>query len=212
MGLESPEPAPTNVGSGADRQFGIREPRTRSPTRGPSIRNHTSNSGTWPRARRFGSRPQRPAAARVWRFGVREPAVAPGAPNLWREKRTPKKTMCECIAGLCLILLLHQIQNQKKQKWWSNLVDPASSYMLVSKTKPYGETTNSSLLPGFQKEMRKEKKKKTKGRQQRSEEEPPTKRTSRQAELRIKRKEWKNKKKKEQELSKSKQQTLLPRP
>ena len=42
------------------------------------------------------------------RLGVREPAVASGAPNPWREKRTPKKTMCECTAGRCLILLLHQ--------------------------------------------------------------------------------------------------------
>ena len=80
--------------------------------------------------------------------------------------------------------------------------------MLVSKTKPYGETTNTWISE----RNAERKEEKTKGRQERSEEEPPTKRTSRQAELRIKRKEWKNKKKKEQELSKSKQQTLLPRP
>ena len=60
------------------------------------------------------------------RLGVREPAVASGAPNPWREKRTPKKTMCECTAGRCLILLLHQPNTEASEKnskndgatWW----------------------------------------------------------------------------------------------
>ena len=93
----------------------------------------------------FGSRPQR--------FGSRP---SPREPRTCGVEKNDVRMHCWALFDT------FASPDTEASKWWSNLVDPASSYMLVSKTKPYGETTNSSLLPGFQKEMRKEKKKKQK--------------------------------------------------
>ena len=121
-----------------------RLPFTSSPTsrptrtRGPlswAASSSPSLKPTTPSWARRTTTPRSPSAgSRTWTStpctGRNDLPIPNGCETVALEKRTPKKTMCECTAGRCLILLLHQpnteASGEKIAKMMGNLVDPAT--------------------------------------------------------------------------------------